>query len=60
MSDLKPFDNQLAGLLDALSLARHRKQEGENAKQPRAAQQKHIQQQKDPEWLAVSKANVNR
>lgn len=59
MGDLKPFDNQLAGLLAALSLARHRKQEGEKAKQPRAAQQKRIQQQKDPEWLALSRANVN-
>ncbi|MCK7217623.1 phage virion morphogenesis protein [Enterobacter cloacae] len=49
MSDFKPFDNQLAGLLAALSPARRRKLAGEIAKQLRTAQQQRIKQQKAPD-----------
>ncbi|EPG7940846.1 phage virion morphogenesis protein [Enterobacter hormaechei] len=48
MSDFKPFDNQLAGLLAALSPAGRRKLAGEIAKQLRTAQQQRIKQQKAP------------
>ncbi|CZW14787.1 phage virion morphogenesis protein [Enterobacter hormaechei] len=46
MSDFKPFDNKLAGLLAALSPAGRRKLAGEIAKQLRTAQQQRIKQQK--------------
>ncbi|HAV1693477.1 TPA: phage virion morphogenesis protein [Enterobacter hormaechei subsp. steigerwaltii] len=49
MSDFKPFDNQLAGLLAALSPSARRKLSGEIAKQLRAAQQQRIKQQKKPD-----------
>lgn len=49
MSDFKPFDNQLAGLLSALSPAGRRKLAGEIAKQLRTAQQQRIKQQKAPD-----------
>lgn len=49
MSDFKPFDNQLAGLLAALSHAGRRKLAGEIAKQLRTAQQQRIKQQKKPD-----------
>lgn len=49
MSDFKPFDNQLAGLLAALSPAGSRKLAGEIAKQLRTAQQQRIKQQKAPD-----------
>ncbi|MER1452999.1 phage virion morphogenesis protein [Enterobacter hormaechei] len=49
MSDFKPFDNQLAGLLAALSTAGRRKLAGEIAKQLRTAQQQRIKQQKAPD-----------
>lgn len=49
MSDFKPFDNQLAGLLAALSPSARRKLSGEIAKQHRAAQQQRIKQQKKPD-----------
>lgn len=49
MSDLKPFDDKLAGLLAALSPAGRRKLAGEIAKQLRAAQQQRIRQQKAPD-----------
>lgn len=49
MSDFKPFDDKLAGLLAALSLAGRRKLAGEIAKQLRAAQQQRIKQQKAPD-----------
>lgn len=49
MSDFKPFDNQLAGLLAALSPAGRRKLADEIAKQLRAAQQQRIKQQKAPD-----------
>ncbi|MHA0962601.1 phage virion morphogenesis protein [Enterobacter cancerogenus] len=49
MSDFKPFDDQLAGLLDALSSSARRKLAGEIAKQLRAAQQQRIKQQKAPD-----------
>ncbi|MGT2055064.1 phage virion morphogenesis protein [Enterobacter hormaechei subsp. xiangfangensis] len=49
MSDFKPFDNQLAGLLAALSPAGGRKLAGEIAKQLRTAQQQRIKQQKAPD-----------
>ncbi|HAV1664924.1 TPA: phage virion morphogenesis protein [Enterobacter hormaechei subsp. xiangfangensis] len=48
MSDFKPFDNQLAGMLAALSPAGRRKLAGEIAKQLRTAQQQRIKQQKAP------------
>ncbi|EPC1023699.1 phage virion morphogenesis protein [Enterobacter hormaechei] len=49
MSDFKPFDDQLAGLLAALSPAGRRKLAGEIAKQLRTAQQQRIKQQKAPD-----------
>ncbi|EQB5727865.1 phage virion morphogenesis protein [Enterobacter hormaechei] len=49
MSNFKPFDNQLAGLLAALSPAGRRKLAGEIAKQLRTAQQQRIKQQKAPD-----------
>lgn len=49
MSDFKPFDNQLAGLLSALSPAGRRRLAGEIAKQLRTAQQQRIKQQKAPD-----------
>lgn len=49
MSELKPFDDQLAGLIAALSPAGRRKLAGEIAKQLRAAQQQRIKQQKAPD-----------
>ncbi|MFU2162863.1 phage virion morphogenesis protein [Enterobacter hormaechei] len=49
MSEFKPFDNQLAGLLATLSPAGRRKLAGEIAKQLRTAQQQRIKQQKAPD-----------
>ncbi|ULQ21544.1 phage virion morphogenesis protein [Enterobacter hormaechei subsp. xiangfangensis] len=49
MSEFKPFNNQLAGLLAALSPAGRRKLAGEIAKQLRTAQQQRIKQQKAPD-----------
>lgn len=49
MSDFKPFDNQLAGLIAALSPAGRRRLAGEIAKQLRTAQQQRIKQQKAPD-----------
>lgn len=49
MSDFKHFDDQLAGLLAALSPAGRRRLAGEIAKQLRAAQQQRIKQQKAPD-----------
>ncbi|ELJ5765668.1 phage virion morphogenesis protein [Enterobacter hormaechei] len=49
MSEFKPFYNQLAGLLAALSPAGRRKLAGEIAKQLRTAQQQRIKQQKAPD-----------
>ncbi|VAC24252.1 phage virion morphogenesis protein [Enterobacter hormaechei] len=49
MSEFKPFDNQLAGLLATLSPAGLRKLAGEIAKQLRTSQQQRIKQQKAPD-----------
>ncbi|WP_379932027.1 phage virion morphogenesis protein [Enterobacter sichuanensis] len=49
MSDFKPFDDQLNGLIAALSPAARRKLAGEVAKQLRSAQQQRIKQQKAPD-----------
>lgn len=49
MSEFKPFDNQFAGLLAALSPAGRRKLASEIAKQLRTAQQQRIKQQKAPD-----------
>lgn len=49
MSDLTPFDNQLAGLLAALSPAGRRKLAGDIAKELRKSQQQRIKQQKAPD-----------
>ncbi|CZZ44969.1 phage Virion Morphogenesis protein [Enterobacter hormaechei] len=49
MSELKPFDDQLAGLLAALSPASRRKLAGEIAKELRKSQQQRIKQQKAPD-----------
>ncbi|MEP8911135.1 phage virion morphogenesis protein [Enterobacter mori] len=49
MSDFKPFDDQLAGLLAALSPAGRRRLAGEIAKKLRTAQQQRIKQQKAPD-----------
>ncbi|WP_448669221.1 phage virion morphogenesis protein [Enterobacter mori] len=49
MSEFKPFDNQLAGLLAALSPAGRRKLAGDIAKELRKSQQQRIKQQKAPD-----------
>ncbi|MGI6927201.1 phage virion morphogenesis protein [Enterobacter hormaechei] len=49
MSDFKPFDDKLAGLLASLSPAGCRKLAGEIAKELRKSQQQRIKQQKNPD-----------
>lgn len=49
MSDFKPFDDKLAGLLAALSPAVRRKLAGDIAKELRKSQQQRIKQQKSPD-----------
>lgn len=49
MSEFKPFDDKLAGLIGALSPASRRRLAAEIAKQLRAAQQQRIRQQKAPD-----------
>ncbi|MFV9259029.1 phage virion morphogenesis protein [Citrobacter freundii] len=49
MSELTPFDDQIAGLIGALSPASRRRLASEIAKQLRAAQQQRIRQQKAPD-----------
>lgn len=49
MSDFKPFDDQLAGLLSALSPAGRRRLAGEIAKELRKSQQQRIKLQKAPD-----------
>lgn len=49
MSDFKPFDDKLAGLLASLSPAGRRKLVGEIAKELRKSQQQRIKQQKAPD-----------
>ena len=49
MSDFKPFDDQLAGLIAALSPAGRRKLAGDIAKELRKSQQQRIKQQKAPD-----------
>ncbi|MEO5521670.1 phage virion morphogenesis protein [Citrobacter youngae] len=49
MSELTPFDDQLAGLIGALSPASRRRLAAEIARQLRAAQQQRIRQQKAPD-----------
>ncbi|HFT1960911.1 TPA: phage virion morphogenesis protein [Enterobacter ludwigii] len=49
MSNFKPFDDKLAGLLASLSPAGRRKLAGEIAKELRKSQQQRIKQQKNPD-----------
>lgn len=49
MSEFKPFDDQLNGLIAALSPAARRKLAGEIAKELRKSQQQRIKQQKAPD-----------
>ncbi|MCK7213467.1 phage virion morphogenesis protein [Enterobacter kobei] len=49
MSDFKSFDDQLAGLIAALSPAGRRKLAGDIAKELRKSQQQRIKQQKAPD-----------
>ncbi|MBT1870789.1 phage virion morphogenesis protein [Enterobacter mori] len=49
MSELKPFDDKLAGLIAALSPAGRRKLAGDIAKELRKSQQQRIKQQKAPD-----------
>lgn len=49
MSELKPFDDKLAGLIGALSPAGRRKLAAEIAKELRRSQQQRIKQQKAPD-----------
>lgn len=49
MSELTPFDDQMAGLIGALSLASRRKLAAEIAKELRRSQQQRIKQQKAPD-----------
>lgn len=49
MSELTPFDNQLAGLIGALSPASRRRLASDIAKELRRSQQQRIKQQKAPD-----------
>lgn len=49
MSEFKPFDDKLAGLIGALSQAGRRKLAAEIAKELRRSQQQRIKQQKAPD-----------
>lgn len=49
MSELKPFDDRLNGLIASLSPAERRKLAGVIAKELRKSQQQHIKQQKAPD-----------
>ncbi|HGH3376065.1 TPA: phage virion morphogenesis protein [Enterobacter ludwigii] len=49
MSDFKPFDDKLSGLLASLSPAGRRKLAGDIAKELRKSQQQRIKQQKSPD-----------
>ena len=49
MSELTPFDNQVAGLIGALAPASRRKLASEIAKELRRSQQQRIKQQKAPD-----------
>ena len=49
MSDFKPFDDRLNGLIAALSPAARRRLAGEIAKELRKSQQQRIKQQKAPD-----------
>ncbi|WP_275163081.1 MULTISPECIES: phage virion morphogenesis protein [Citrobacter freundii complex] len=49
MSELTPFDDQMAGLIGALSPASRRKLAAEIAKELRKSQQQRIKQQKAPD-----------
>ncbi|HIB9010446.1 MULTISPECIES: phage virion morphogenesis protein [Citrobacter] len=49
MSELTPFDNQVAGLIGALAPASRRKLAAEIAKELRRSQQQRIKQQKAPD-----------
>lgn len=49
MSEFKPFDDRLNGLIAALSPASRRKLAGEIAKELRKSQQRRIKQQKAPD-----------
>lgn len=49
MSELKPFDDKLAGLLASLSPAGRRQLAGKVAKALRSSQQQHIKQQQAPD-----------
>ena len=49
MSELKPFDDRLNGLIAALSPAARRKLAGDIAKELRKSQQQRIKQQKAPD-----------
>ncbi|EPX2858692.1 phage virion morphogenesis protein [Escherichia coli O104:H7] len=49
MSELTPFDDQMEGLIGALSPASRRRLAAEIAKQLRAAQQQRVRQQKAPD-----------
>ena len=49
MSEFKPFDDRLNGLIAALSPASRRKLAGEIAKELRKSQQQRIKQQKEPD-----------
>lgn len=52
MSEFKPFDDKLAGLIGALSPAGRRKLAAEIAKELRRSQQQRIKQQKAPDGTA--------
>ncbi|MFE0407457.1 phage virion morphogenesis protein [Citrobacter freundii] len=49
MNEFKPFDDKLAGLIEALSQASRRKLAAEIAKELRRSQQQRIKQQKAPD-----------
>ncbi|PAN73269.1 phage virion morphogenesis protein [Enterobacter cloacae] len=51
MNDFKPLDDQLAGLIGALSPAGRRKLAAEIAKELRKSQQQRIKQQKSPDGI---------
>lgn len=60
MSELTPFDNQLAGLIVALAPASCRKLAAEIAKELRRSQQQRIKQQKAPEAHRIRLVSSSR
>lgn len=59
MSEFKPFEDRLNGLIAALSPAARRKLAGEIAKELRKSQQQRIKQQKPPTAHRIRRESVS-